>query len=298
MMWTSRFLRLIIFFVFLSGFMKPAITGAQEKASIGNSFLDSVLLRYSREVDPGLKKFLDKREQELLDMGWAEFWAREEAVWRQIRQLMRDSEAIKRRLIPLEQKKSKLLGAIRELRRKERSLDEQMSFLVQLRRLSSSILPLAKKMANMSREIKSLYDEWMLFQNLGQELVSRKSNQGIVKLVSSLVDSYVRAFRQGNVKKIEQLLFRGIKVNGRFDRQSYMRHLREYYNRFQVTLFKVDERRFLEINPFVLRVEASYNMSETSKRRQGLARNRKGEISFTLREVGGIWLISSMNVPS
>ena len=133
---------------------------------------------------------------------------------------------------------------------------------------------------------------------MGQELVSRKSNQGIVKLVSSLVDSYVRAFRQGNVKKIEQLLFRGIKVNGRFDRQSYMRHLREYYNRFQVTLFKVDERRFLEINPFVLRVEASYNMSETSKRRQGLARNRKGEISFTLREVGGIWLISSMNVPS
>lgn len=297
MMQIPRFLMLIFFITFLSGLVVPATTDAQEKTSTSIPPLDSVLLRYSREIAPNLKKDLDKRRLELLDMGWGEFWEREEAVWKRISQLMQDSEAIKQRLIPLERKKSQLIGAIRQLRRKERSLSEQMRFLVQLRRLSSSILPLADKLANMSREIKSLYDEWLLFQSLGQALVSRMSNQGLIKFVSSVVDSYVGAFRKGKVEEMERLLFRGVKVNGRFDQRSYMRHLREYYNRFQVTAFEVDERRFLEINPFTLRVEARYKISEASKRRQGLVRTRQGEISFTLREVGNIWLISKMNVP-
>ena len=80
-------------------------------------------------------------------MGWLEFWEWEEAVWQRLRQLMKQGGEIEQRLVPLEKKKIGLIGSLRKLYREERPLFDHMEALVQLRRLSLFILPLADKRA-------------------------------------------------------------------------------------------------------------------------------------------------------
>ena len=116
---------------------------------------------------------------------------------------------------------------------------------------------------------------------------------------SSVVDSYVGAFRNGNINVIRGLLFRGIKANVRFDRRAYMRRLEAYCKRVKVTAYEVENKGFRDVNPFALRGDGKYKMDEseigqdTGKSPQ--SRTWQGKISFTLREVRGRWLIAEMD---
>ena len=76
---------------------------------------------------------------------------------------------IEQRLVPLEKKKTGLIGSLRKLYREERPLFDRMEALVQLRRLFLSILSPADKRVEISGEVKSLFDEWLLFQDLAQD---------------------------------------------------------------------------------------------------------------------------------
>ena len=144
--------------------------GVQEKPGIIAPSLDSVLLRYSRIIDPALKKILNKRRQELMDMGWLEFWEWEEAVWQRLRQLMKQGGEIEQRLVPLEKKK---IGLIRE---PTEALPRRTS------PIRSYGGPCATPPAflvhpassGQTGEVKSLFDEWLLFQDLAQVLVKRE----------------------------------------------------------------------------------------------------------------------------
>ncbi len=297
----AEFPAFVLIVVLFSGVAGPAVVGAQGKPGVIAPPLDSGLLRYSRKIDPALKKILDKRRHELMDMGWLEFWEREEAVWKRLRRLMKQGGEIEQRLVPLEKKKTELIGSLRKLYREERPPSDRMAALVRLRRLSLSILPLADKRAKISGEMKSLFDEWLLFQNLAQELIKRESGRVQADFASSVVDSYVGAFRNGNVKAIRGLLFRGIKVNGRFDRRSYMGRLEAYFKRVKVTAYEVENKDFREVNPFTVRVDGKYKMDESEigqdTGKSPRSRTRQGNISFTLREVRGRWLIAEMDVP-
>ncbi|MFQ5691495.1 MAG: hypothetical protein ACE5IM_00430 [Nitrospinota bacterium] len=248
-----------------------------------------------------LPKRLQRRRRELLEMGWLEFWEREEALWRRIERLIREAGEVDRRLIPLERRKAEVLGRLRRLYREKRPRSERMDDLTALGDLSRSILPLAADRARTSIEVKGLLEEWMLFQTLAAERVRRESGRAQKKVAKTVVDGFVKAFRRGDLKAVSGLLFRGVRVNDDLDRRAYLRRLEEYFRRVRVDAFEVRDRVLREMNPFTLRVEGSFTLAEVEivedKKARPRRRTRRGAVSFTLREIAGRWLIAKMNVP-
>ncbi|MEE8109828.1 MAG: hypothetical protein V3T44_02255 [bacterium] len=254
-----------------------------------------------RGSSPALRKKLEKRRLQLLEMGWLEFWEREDALWRRIEKLAKEGEKIDKRLYSLEKKKGEILARLRKLYREKRPLSERMNDLLALRNLARSILPLAAERARASSGAMVLLQEWVLFQDLAQELVKRESGRSQKRIAASIVDGFLHAFRKGDAERVSRLLFRGIRVNGKFDQRAYLRHLKTYFLRVHVVSFDVRNRSFREVNPFTLRVGGSFHLKEVEKvqdkKKKPRSRDRRGKISFTLREIGGRWLISKMGVP-
>ncbi|HJM44105.1 MAG: hypothetical protein QGG90_11365 [Nitrospinota bacterium] len=274
---------------------------AQNKPALIAPPLDSVLKRFSRRIDPALKKVIEERRRQLLEMGWLEFWEREQDVWERIVRLQKEDGSINERLFALEREKGKILGRLRRLYREKSPLSKRMNDLLALRNLAHSILPLAAKRAKASGEIRALLREWMLFQDLAQDLIRRESGRGQQVLAAGIIGRFLEAFQKGNTKDISRLMLRGVRVNGHLDRRAYLRHLQNYFRRVRVTSYRVKDRDFREVNPFTLRVRGKYEIEETEivkdDRKKPRQRGRTGEVSFTLREIGGKWLISKMSVP-
>lgn len=274
---------------------------AQNKPALIAPPLDSVLKRFSRRIDPALKKVIEERRRQLMEMGWLEFWEREQDVWERIVRHRSEEESIDKRLFSLEREKGKVLDRLRRLYREKSPLSKRMNDLLVLRNLSHSILPLAAKRSKASGELRTLLQEWMLFQDLAQDLIRRESGRGQQKLAAAIIGRFVEAFLKGNTKDISRLMLRGVRVNGHFDRRAYLRHLQNYFRRVRVTSYKVKDRDFREVNPFTLRVRGKYEIEETEivkdKGKKPRQRGRTGKVSFTLREIGGNWLISKMSVP-
>jgi hypothetical protein len=68
-----------------------------------------------------------------------------------------------------------------------------------------------------------------------------------------------------------------------------------------VVSFKVENRDHREVNPFTIRVNGQYALEEVEnvnhKKSKPQKRERKGKVRLTLRDVGGRWLITEMEMP-
>jgi hypothetical protein len=234
-------------------------------------------------------------------MGWVEFWEQEEALWRNIEALLKESREIDDRLLPMEKQKKEILASLRKHYRKKSPHSARMGDLQGLRKLVRSIQPLAAKRAMSTRELRVLMEEWVIFQEVAKGMVQKESGGSQQGIVASIVDRFVDAFRKENAEAVSRLLFRGVQVNGRPDRSAYIRRLKNYFGRVKVVSFKVENRDHREVNPFTIRVKGQYALEEVEnvkhKKSKPQKRERKGKVRLTLRDVGGRWLITEMDMP-
>jgi len=248
-----------------------------------------------------LKRRLENRRALLLQMGWLEFWEQEEALYRNIETLQKETREIDDRLLPIEKQKEAILASLRKHYRMKSPHSARMGDLQRLQNLMLSIQPLVAKRAKATRELRVLLEEWAIFQEVAKRMVLKESGGSLRKVVTTTVDQFVDAFQRENAEAVSRLLFRGVQVNGRLDRQAYIRRLKNYFERVRVVSFKIENQEHREVNPFTIRVKGQYTIEEveTMKRNESEPHERKrtGDVQFTLRDVGGRWLITEMVMP-
>ncbi|MBI2881325.1 MAG: nuclear transport factor 2 family protein [Candidatus Tectomicrobia bacterium] len=282
--------------------VSPAGVGAQRGPAQKGPAVGKPPEGLLRPRDLPSQKGLEQLRLQLQKMGWSEFWEREEGLWRRIEKQMKEAGEIDQRLLPLKKKKEEVLGRLRKLYWEKRPPSERMGDLLVLRDLSRSILPLAARRARASSEMKALMEEWLLFQGLAQELVAGESRGYQSEIATAVVENFIGAFKKGDVGAISALLFPGVRVNDQLDRRSYLRHLENYFQQVQVTSFEVKKRVIREVNPFTIRIQGDLAAEETEIVKDQKVKPRKkeraGPVSFTLKEVGGRWMIAEMQFPA